>query len=1708
MNLRDVEEFFPVGSKVRVISHGEIVDGTLIRLSEPSTIVLRRADNGRPKIIDCEKIETIDFIDGEEPTMPPPPPPPVVKPVVQPPPLKKKILATPQIYFTQPDTAQLVHREEIKSRVKEYRDSGELRGFDAEWNQLDNALENAKKNNSLGEKKDQIFRQLKEFVRNYPSEPANIFAGDVYSAYKDWGRAALSYAKAGLYSEAVTCALNVDDTKNFLIEVLRRQLLNKDERTTEALRLFFYYAAEIHCRRVAAELVEKISGELTNVEREIVCQGCYKILADSDNALNWDDFDYSPYALQQLVETLKRVGENDPPLNLPEIDSDRAANPVAAVKKGKITLYKQSERYGFIDGKIFFYLAQVEDKDLRAALNQFGLWRSAIKVTYILAQGKGRVAADHIKLVEGEKLPPESADIHNGVLDFYNNELDFGKVIDLQSGQAYGFKIDTVQDVCFRRYLQDNYMHSEWHVQFTLKLYKNKTVVRRLRLTMNELAELSKQYGLAVPDEQPPLTTDVPKSLPAYQPLPPLRDNNIPSAPPKEPAFKEPIPIQRTYTPPPVFFVARNNAYEEGCRHLARKNYAEAAACFEESILDENFFEKSLRSLMSIYKVDYSEDLNAQVEKGLQLLRKYENRLDKSVVITERIQLLDKAKRHDELIAELLEGIKVSFKVNQRLHYRLQLAREYRLKEDYAAAIKCYEAWLKEKNRNRDKLSPQMDSIERNVNQGLAICLYFVGEKVRAKELAEKLLKDSPENLTAQSILDDTLHETAVGSEDFDDDSYFDGNIFDNKDSAPLSPYAKYVLDQITLEKTYATAYHRIFKGKFDNLFAGDDFLGSPEEAAKIRVDVINSLRNSSDKERSEAWAFVLKLSSKAYERFSDDRDLCDKNRLGSRWEHEYAAQFMGYAGDYELQQQLDRNVDAARFYYNEEIDLTPKNSDIDTRAYFIKLIASFFIEPNVVPQLKPSKAGSEDKNAHLSYLQTGRESSEPQRLLVSTFLIPDKMQKRTSEFLDEMAKCPSWLAEAEKLFGRLTGQPCALTEENFKDCWQNAKGVYLRHIEKFSKVLKAAAENYDNTSETGLTYYLEKIDAVLEGEVLSKTDERRLKRYRELLLTMSKIADKNNFEDKEHDYTEVIETSDELVKEICRKPTKLSYEILHEAVEYLHFKAEGELKKLYESSVPDLAIETNIVGAEPVQFIITVENKENCQTAGNMKVEVSGIGGEVEFKTISKKIGSVRGGDRTEFLYEAVLGDKEKFQGYFEVAIQVSYRYRVAIDETMENSIERNDNISLLSSENYEEIVNVYHKIAETNGVPIGSNLFYGRDEDINKIVQMLKLQDGSLLKHRCLVMHGQKRAGKTSIMNHLKQKIRDAYGREAYVIISVGSVGECQSFYSFLSVMISKLEETLREEHEALYDFLVENGVTFPYDEIESNPSDDAKNGIFKRTLSGFIAKSRGFAGSGDKFIPLFLIDEFTYFYQWIKEGSLTPNFMKFWKAFLQNNPVCAIVIGMDHMPQFIAEYENEFACSGEIPVHFLKEAATKDLAEKPIRLKDGTSRYRDKPGEDALTYIYKLTAGSAYLTVIFCDAFADYLNERKTTYITRTVIDNFIRERLLGSRPVLKAIMFDPQLNDPGKFSKQEHDDTYADNKAVLTYIAVHADKWSHELSREKMDCLADLSERTQTRLENILDRLVKRRVLNLRSGSYYKIEIELLRMWLRREVGEDF
>lgn len=118
-------------------------------------------------------------------------------------------------------------------------------------------------------------------------------------------------------------------------------------------------------------------------------------------------------------------------------------------KEGKLTTFFPPKFSGFIDGKIFFHLKQIKDDKLRIALGKFGLWKENIRVKYFLNEGKSeKTATDCIMLLEDEPSPPESVEIHTGVL------VTSGIVEEDVNENYHTLKIDAVIDECLKRYLQ------------------------------------------------------------------------------------------------------------------------------------------------------------------------------------------------------------------------------------------------------------------------------------------------------------------------------------------------------------------------------------------------------------------------------------------------------------------------------------------------------------------------------------------------------------------------------------------------------------------------------------------------------------------------------------------------------------------------------------------------------------------------------------------------------------------------------------------------------------------------------------------------------------------------------------------------------------------------------------------------------------------------------------------------------------------------------------------------------------------------------------------------------------------------------------------------------------------------------------------------------------------------------------------------------
>jgi len=138
------------------------------------------------------------------------------------------------------------------------------------------------------------------------------------------------------------------------------------------------------------------------------------------------------------------------------------------------------------------------------------------------------------------------------------------------------------------------------------------------------------------------------------------------------------------------------------------------------------------------------------------------------------------------------------------------------------------------------------------------------------------------------------------------------------------------------------------------------------------------------------------------------------------------------------------------------------------------------------------------------------------------------------------------------------------------------------------------------------------------------------------------------------------------------------------------------------------------------------------------------------------------------------------------------------------------------------------------------------------------------------------------------------------------------------------------------------------------------------------------------------LILIDEFTYLYGAIKDGRYPIDFLRNWKALSQNNLFKSALIGQNSMPMFINEYPNELAVYKKEKISYLDKESAYKLIENPILLPNNESRYKDNSKE----LIFEYTNGSPFYIQKICNTLVDYINEKRSTYITTAHVKNVIK------------------------------------------------------------------------------------------------------------------
>jgi AAA+ ATPase superfamily predicted ATPase len=404
---------------------------------------------------------------------------------------------------------------------------------------------------------------------------------------------------------------------------------------------------------------------------------------------------------------------------------------------------------------------------------------------------------------------------------------------------------------------------------------------------------------------------------------------------------------------------------------------------------------------------------------------------------------------------------------------------------------------------------------------------------------------------------------------------------------------------------------------------------------------------------------------------------------------------------------------------------------------------------------------------------------------------------------------------------------------------------------------------------------------------------------------------------------------------------------------------------------------------------------------------------------------------------------------------------------------------LRLYSEDEFETIENPYAPIAD-GGPVTDKRMFYGRDEFINNRITAILNADS-----KQIIIYGQKRSGKSSVLHHLKQGL-EATDKTFCISFSLGEIIRDLNEYTFYYKIIYGINRALRlrkakGENVPVFTCPTEEEFKTKY---PSNPA----NG-FIELIEDFQMACLEFNEWKSKKLVV-MIDEFTYLYTAIRNGSTSDTIMKQWKAITQNENAkfSVVLVGQDVVPSFKKEdyAKNAFGVIEDIRLTYLDIEDAKKLIEEPILNKNGESRFIGR----AIDTIIDYTSRNPYYIQIFCARLVDYINSKKILRVTEADIKDVAETFIEGSQ-VLAPEKFDNLIR-----AGEEHDFIEFDDEPVIKILRQIAIG-----SKNIGICSRDNISLNDKKLEDmILNHLVDREVLECKQGDNYKIQVKLFQEWL--------
>jgi len=646
---------------------------------------------------------------------------------------------------------------------------------------------------------------------------------------------------------------------------------------------------------------------------------------------------------------------------------------------------------------------------------------------------------------------------------------------------------------------------------------------------------------------------------------------------------------------------------------------------------------------------------------------------------------------------------------------------------------------------------------------------------------------------------------------------------------------------------------------------------------------------------------------------------------------------------------------------------------------------------------------------------------------------------------------------------------------DEYADIWNEFIEKRQRDYSRWFASLKAISNNLNLETLTNIL-----LDSINEAKKnwLTQLDTSRLNIIAtDIYEVLATYLRNSGYRDKERSFNFAKAQINQLIIDIRDKPTRFSYEGFIPLLEKIEILLDKSFKTVEAASNPKVEIsilgEANVLGNDNVvPFQLKVESSKNSSPIHNIKIIVQTTDDITFIEKSNEYFDSLDGGESHIFNLSVKVSNKIANEKATSINITCYYNNR-SEDEPVK--LEKQLSLRLYSENEFETIPNPYEKLA--NGGPVTDrSMFYGRNEFIDRITEAIISTDS-----KQVVIYGQKRSGKSSVLHHLKKSLENSQ-KTFCISFSIGEIFENISSSTFFHKILFTIEEELEN--------LSFDGIEVPsfkcpsYTELKDAPN---SADIFRKYLRNFKRACQNTQNWQGKKLVI-MIDEFTYLYTAIKEKKVSDAIMKQWKAITQNEDATfsSVLVGQDVFPQFKSEFPNEFGVTQDERLTYLSKRDALKLIEEPVwNTNSNKSRYL----EDGADKIIEYTSCNPYYIQIFCARLIKEMNDKKFIEATRSDIKPIADSFLFGGQ-ALTNDKFDNLLNAGEKHDiqriPQEH------SKAVLKKIA-EATKFVPYCSRENIS----IGDKEYEDL--ILDDLKNREVIE-QQGNNFKIQVKLFQEWL--------